>query len=99
MIETTKQYTLGDTDVFEALVEKESFRLNHAIIEPGKFFPKHPTDANVIIIVIRGELSITLGDQEPAIYKKGQVIQAPKGVESILGNGSETYTEVFVIKD
>lgn len=98
MIGKVTAYSVEKKDVFEPLIDKGPYRLNHVVIEPGKFFPKHPTDAEVTIIVVSGQLTISLGDEDPVVFVRGQVIEAPKGVESVLGNASEEYTEVFVIK-
>ncbi len=91
-------YTVEEKDLFENILKDDNLMLNHVIIESGKFFPKHPTDAHVYIIVVKGELSIALGDQSQKTYKKGQVIEVEKGIESVLGNGSDGFTECFVIK-
>ena len=98
MIENVKQYTTETQDIFEEILDKGPYRLNHVIVEPGKMFPAHPTDAWVTIIVIKGILTLKLEEQEPAYYKAGQVIEVPKATMSELGNTSEGYTEVFVIK-
>lgn len=91
-------YTINVDDVFESIVKEDSFELNHVVIKPKFFFPAHPTDANVLITVTKGELWLTIEDQEQKVYKAGTVIQADKGTMTVLGNGSEDPTEVFVIK-
>ncbi len=92
------KYTIEEKDIFENILKDENIMLNHMIIESGKFFPKHPTDAHVYIIVVKGELSISLGDETKKTYKKGDVIDVDKGIESFLGNESDDFTECFVIK-
>ncbi len=92
------KYTTEKKDLFENIIHDERIMLNHVIIESGKLFPKHPTDAHVYITVISGELSITLGDKSVNKYYKGDVVEVEKGVESILGNTSDDFTEVFVVK-
>jgi len=98
MIEKVNKYTTNANDIFEHVIKEDSFELNHVVIEPGKFFPKHPTDADVSIIIVRGELSITLGNQDKKHYYKGTVLSVEKGIDSILGNGSKEPLELFVIK-
>lgn len=98
MIEKVYQYTLEAQDLFEPIIEREDMRLNHVIVKPGKFFPKHPTDAKVCIIIIKGALDITLDQQEKKTYVAGQVIEVPQGVPSVLGNGSSEPLELFVVK-
>ncbi|QUI22509.1 cupin domain-containing protein [Vallitalea pronyensis] len=98
MIEKVYNYTKEATDLFEKIIEREDMRLNHVIIQPDKYFPKHPTDAEVCIIIIKGHLDITLANQEKMTYNSGQVVEVPKGIPSILGNGSQEPVELFVIK-
>lgn len=98
MIEKVHSYSIDATDLLESIIEQEDFRLNHVVVPPGKFFPKHPTDAKVCIIIVEGQLDITLDDQEKRTYKKGQIVEVPKGIPSILGNGSDSRVELFVIK-
>lgn len=98
MLENVVTYTVGSQAVFEELIKKDGYELNHVLIEPGQMFPKHPTDANVTIIIVEGELSLQLSDQDRNSFVKGQVIEIPKGTESSLGNQSDDMTEVFVIK-
>lgn len=91
-------YSLEQKDLFENILKDENIMLNHVVIESGKFFPKHPTDAHVYIIIVKGELSVTLNDDTKNIYKKGDVVEVEKGIESELGNESDDFTEAFVIK-
>lgn len=98
MLEKLSQFTLDSNDIFEELVQKDGFRLNHVIIKPGKFFPPHPTDANITILVVNGDLTLKLGEQDSKIFTKGSIIEVAKGVMSELGNGSDKLTECFVVK-
>lgn len=98
MIEKELKYTVGSSDIFEHIVKEEDFEFNHVVIKPAFSFPPHPTDANVIITVIKGELTVVLEDQEEHVYGTGQVIRVDQGVMSSLSNHGELPCEVFVIK-
>lgn len=98
MLEKVHTYTFDTTDIFEEVLKKDGYGLNHVVIEPGKVFPAHPTDANVTIIVVRGTLSLTLEQQRKASYVKGHIVEIDKGTLSTLGNTSTDVVEVFVIK-
>jgi len=95
---TNHKYSTVKEDLFENIIDDKNIMLNHVLIESGKAFPKHPTDAHVYIIVISGELTITLNNEGPKVFLKGDVVEVKKGIESILGNYSKDFTEVFVIK-
>lgn len=98
MIETLHRYTQGTADIFESIIDNSQYKLNHLIIPPGKSFPRHPTDAKVTIIIIKGMLTLKLEDGQSIDYEAGYIIEIPKGTMSELGNNSKEITEVFVIK-
>lgn len=91
-------YTQGCDDLFENVLKDENLMMNHVVIEPGKIFPKHPTDALVYIIIVEGELTLQLETEPKEKFVKGQVLHIDKNVQSELGNTSNTKTELFVIK-
>ena len=97
MVELFK-YTLTENEIFENVFTEKNLLLNHVVIPEKKYFEKHPTDAKVHIIILRGNLSIAIEDGDRVIYKKGVVITASKGTVSELGNPGPGITELMVIK-
>ncbi len=95
---TIYPYTLTDQDTFENIFDKGDFLMNHVVMPVGKVFPKHPTDSNVYIIVLRGELTVLLEEDAAIILRKGQVGNVPQGVESSLSNMSDEVIELIVMK-
>ena len=91
-------FSLTDKEVLENVFKKEDILMNHVVIEPGKIFPKHPTDAEVFAIVLKGELSVTVEDMEMQTFNFGQVVNIAKGTMSELGNRSDALVELLVIK-
>ncbi|HAF59560.1 MAG: cupin domain-containing protein [Clostridiales Family XIII bacterium] len=91
-------YTITDQEIFENVFKDEKLLMNHVIVPPGKVFPKHPTDAIVYILIVRGELSLAVENSEPETFKVGQLANIPKGVISELGNKSNELLELFVVK-
>ena len=98
MIEKLFKYSLTDKDLFENVISDDNLKLNHVVIESGKVFPRHKTDAQVYIIILKGELSIEIGDQEEKRFGAGDVINIPFDIETTLGNKGNEVTEVFVVK-
>lgn len=92
------EFTLTEKEVLENVFKKADILMNHVVIEPGKVFPKHPTDADVYAIVLKGELSVTVEALETQIVKFGQVVNIAKGAMSELGNKSDALVELLVIK-
>ncbi len=97
-MEKVYQYTITDQETFENVFKDEKILMNHVVVPPGKVFPKHPTDAVVYALIIRGELSVALEDNGPKTFKAGQLVNIPKGVSSELGNRGEEVLELFVVK-
>ncbi|MDD2484475.1 MAG: cupin domain-containing protein [Eubacteriales bacterium] len=92
------KYTLTDSETFENVFKEENLLMNHVLIPPGKFFEKHPTDANVHVIILRGALTVAVDDGERVSYEKGSVLNISKGSPSELGNAGNEPTELMVIK-
>lgn len=97
-MEKVYHYTITDQEIFENIFKDEKLLMNHVVVPPNKVFPKHPTDAVVYVLIIRGELSITIEDHETKTYKVGQLVNIPKGVNSVLGNRGEDLLELFIVK-
>lgn len=91
-------YTQNTEEVFEHLIKEDNFEYNHVVIKSGFHFPAHPTDANVIITIVKGILSVKIEDQETKDFHVGQVLTVDRGVISVLGNNQEKPCELFVIK-
>ncbi|MDD4390794.1 MAG: cupin domain-containing protein [Eubacteriales bacterium] len=97
-MEKVYSYTITDQEIFENIFKEEKLLMNHAVVPAGKVFPRHPTDAIVYALIVRGELSLTIEDQETKIFKEGQLVNIPKGADSELGNRGNDPLEIFVVK-
>lgn len=97
-MEKVYKYTVTDEDTFENIFTEEKFLMNHAVVPAKKVFPKHPTDANVYALVVRGELSLTLEDNDTKVYGPGTLVNILKGITSELGNKGDEVLELFVLK-
>lgn len=98
MSEEVRKYSVDSEDVFEHIVKEDKFELNHVVIKPQFTFPTHPTDADVIITVTKGELTVVLRDEKPVAYKAGDVLLVDRDTMSTLGNNGSEPCEVFVVK-
>lgn len=97
-MEKVYQYTLTDKEIFENVFTDEKLLMNHVIVPPGKIFPKHPTDATVYALVIKGQLSVTIGNNETKTFNAGHLVNIPKGADTELGNKGDKLLELFVVK-
>lgn len=98
MMEKIYPFTQTEQEIFENIFTHEALLMNHVVVPPHKIFPKHPTDAEVYVLIAKGVLSLKLEDYETQCYKAGQLVYIPKHIDSELGNLSELPLELFVIK-
>lgn len=96
--EKVYKYTVSDQEIFENIFKDENILMNHVIIPPGKVFPKHPADANVYVLIIKGNLSLGIENEAGKIYPAGHLIYIPKGLVTELGNRGPDILELFVVK-
>ena len=92
------KYSLTEDDLFENIITDENLILNHVVLEAGKKFPRHNTDAIVYMIVIRGTITARAWDLEPQEFSRGDVVNLPFDIPSELSNLTDQIAELFVVK-
>ena len=97
-MEKIYKYKITDENTLENVFKDDQIQINHVVIPPGKIFPKHPTDADVFAMIIRGKLDVSTGTENCKTYGPGQLVNIPKGTVSELGNRSKDVVELFVLK-
>ncbi len=98
MVEKNIKYQLEDKSVVERLVDFKDVSIAHAILESGEKFPAHNSNAKVQIIIVKGELSIKLEEQEVHKYQKGSILEVPFDTFMELSNEGNESMEFFAIK-
>ena len=99
MMEKVYKFTReSDTKVVEKIVNTEDVQIIHMIFPKGEGTPKHYTNSNVHLIVVRGEMTLTLEDGEPKVYPPGTIIYIPFNTKMIAQNLTSDILEFFVIK-
>ncbi len=96
----TYEYTT-DTDekrLVEKIVSTDDVQIIHMIFKNGEGTPKHHTNSNVHLIVVDGEMTLTVEDEEPKTFKKGTIIYLPYKTKMIAENKTCDRLEFFVIK-
>lgn len=79
------------------LVEEDYLLLLQAALKPGQAVPVHRADSNVRILVVEGELSVTLNGVETRAVK-GDIVPSFPGTEMKIVNRSEANTSFLIIK-
>ena len=97
-MEKVYQYTITNEEISENIFKDEKLLMNHVVVPQGKVFAKHPTDATVYALIVRGELSVTIEENPTKAYKAGQLVNIPKGADTELGNKGNEPLELFVVK-
>lgn len=98
MIEKTYNYAVADTKHIEKLIDDDPVMINHMILPKGDFVPDHHANSHVHMIVVRGNLTLQLDEQEPHTYAKGTIVNIPYGTFMQVRNEHEAICEFFVVK-
>lgn len=98
MIEQVHQYSTTDKMAVEKLIMDENVNYIHMVFNKGEGLPEHYSNSNVYMNVIRGQLSLTLDDQDVHVYKKGTLLQIPYNVKMNVRNEGDQTLELIVVK-
>jgi quercetin dioxygenase-like cupin family protein len=98
MIETVYAYSTEDATAVERIVGGPQVRINHLSLAIGELVDPHKTAESAHMIITRGELGLTLDDQEEHIYAEGAIVGVPEGTLLGIRNSGKTTMHLFVIK-
>lgn len=98
MIETLYSYSVTDEKTVEIFLNDDNCTMGHVILKPGDELPAHSTDSNVYLLVVRGELTVSLDQVESKTFGRGAVVNLPFGILLGMKNSSEEVMELFAFK-
>lgn len=98
MLEKIYAYAMEDTKNIEKIVNDDHALINHMVLPKGEGLPEHYSNSNVYMIIIRGNLTLKLNEQEPHQYTSGQIINIPYNTKMNVNNLHEDVLEFFVVK-
>lgn len=98
MIEEVFKMTDSNEKTIERLILDENVHYIHMIFNKDEGLPEHFSNSNVYMTVLKGTLSIGLGEQEIHEYKKGTILKIPFNVKMNVGNKHEELLEITVVK-
>ena len=98
MIEKVYSMTDSNKKTIEILISDENVHYLHMIFNKGEGLPEHFSNSNVYMTVLKGILSIGLGEQEVREYKKGTILKIPFNTKMNVGNGHDELLEITVVK-
>lgn len=98
MLEQVYHLTQNAEKVVEKIIQDENLHLAHIVLPKGDVVPSHNTNSTVYMTVVRGTLSIALGDQEVANYEMGTVLKIPFDTKMQVSNQHLATLELIVVK-
>lgn len=93
-------FTLEKSDVkrIDKMIMDDNVHYFHMVFNQNEGLPEHFANSNVYMTVLKGTLSIALGEQERKPYTERTVLKIPKGTKMNVGNQHPDQLEILVMK-
>ena len=98
MIENVFNFSTGNEKAIERVIFDENVHYLHMVFNKGEGLPEHFANSNVYMTVLRGTLSIGLGDQDYNEYGKGTLLKIPFKTKMNVRNFNDETVELIVVK-
>ena len=98
MIEKVYSMSTTNEKVMEKVLFDENLHYLHMVFNKNEGTPQHNTNGNVYMTVVRGTLTLTLGEQEPHTYPRGTLLKIPYNTKMTAENLHDEVLELFVVK-
>lgn len=98
MIEQIFNISQGNERAVERVIQDENVHYIHMIFNQGEGLPEHFSNSTVYMTVLRGKLSIGLGEQEVSQYDAGTVLKIPFNIKMNVNNLNAEVLELIVLK-
>ena len=98
MIEKAYNFSTDDNKKIEKIIDDDAVMINHMILPKNEGLPEHYSNSNVYMVIIRGNMTLKLDDQQPKSYTRGQMINIPYHTKMNVNNFSDDVLEFFVVK-
>jgi quercetin dioxygenase-like cupin family protein len=95
MIENVYALYRGNEKKIEKLIFDENLNYIHMVFNKNESLPEHYSNSNVYMTVIRGTLSIGLGEQELHRYEAGSLLKIPINTKMNVKNLDEQTLELI----
>ena len=98
MIENVFNFSTGNEKAIERVIFDENVHYLHMVFNKGEGLPEHFSNSNVYMTVVRGTLSIGLGEQEVHEYPHGTLLKIPFNIKMNVKNLHDDTLELIVVK-
>jgi quercetin dioxygenase-like cupin family protein len=90
--------TTGNNKLIEKIIMDENIHYMHMILNNGESLADHYSNSNVYMTVVRGILSIDLGDNGFNKYEAGTILKIPFNTKMRVHNKDNATLEIIVVK-
>lgn len=97
-METVYHFNQSAEKLIEKIVDDDHSAINHIIFNKGEALPEHNSNSNVYMLVLRGTLTLQLGENTATHNEAGSIVSIPYGIKMNVSNTHEEQLEFFVIK-
>ena len=98
MIEKVFELSKNDDRAVEKIIFDENIHYLHMIFNKGEGLPEHYSNSNVYMTILRGTLSIGLGDEDIHEYSYNTLLQIPVNTKMNVKNLHNEVLELIVVK-
>lgn len=98
MIGKKFDYQTKEEKIIERIISDGNADINHMILPKDSGLPVHNSNSNVYMIIVRGILTISLNEQVPTKYQRGNILNIPFDIRMNVYNEDEDVLEFFVVK-
>lgn len=98
MIEQIFTLAKSDQRTIEKVVQDDNLDYIHMLFNKDEGLPVHYSNSNIYMTVLKGILSITLDEQEMAVYPAGTLLKIPYHVKMHVRNQQDEMLELIVVK-
>lgn len=97
-MEKLYKFNQSTDKLIEKILDDDVVMINHMILNQGDALPQHDSNSNVYMIVVRGSVTLQLGENSAVRYQHGSIINIPGKVKMNVSNTDLSQTEFFVVK-
>ncbi len=98
MIEQIFKLSTGDDKAVEKVLFDDNVHYIHMVFNKGQGLPEHFSNSTVYMTVSRGQLSISLDEQDTHTYAGGTLLKIPFQTKMNVRNEHDDTLELIVVK-
>ena len=77
MVEKIFNLSKGDEKAVEKLIFDENLHYLHMVFNQDEGLPEHFSNSNVYLVIVSGQMTLTLDEQNAHRYTRGEIINIP----------------------